>query len=105
MNTTASITRIASELRPWTARNGSVRYYVNDWKNIMDINVEYHNTGNVKSVVYDGFEWSNNYYKKRVSATKVWFDADGQVHVDYCGCEDLEKAIAEKVTAHFSEEN
>jgi hypothetical protein len=105
MNTTASITRIASELRPWTARNGSVRYYVNDWKALIGMNIKYHGTGNVKSVQVGDEYMSNHGYKKYVERTKVWFDEDAGLHIDYCESEWIAELITEKVTARFSEEN
>lgn len=101
--TTANITRIVSELKPWTPRNGTPRYYVNNWKSLIDMTVEYHGTGNVKSVQVGDEYMSNHAYKKYVANTKVWFDANAELHIDYCGAEWVANIITEKVTAHFSE--
>lgn len=106
----ASMEKIRSELKAWQARDGSVRYYVNDWKAIIGLHVEYYKSGNVSNVwfddsVDDGAEgMSNCYYNKYVRQTKVWFDEQAQIHIDYLDDDaNLTRArILKKVDAAYS---
>ena len=97
----ANITTIKDKLKAWTPTNGQPRYYVNDWKEIIGLDVDYYNTGNVKSVTYEGTDISNNRYNKKLSSTKVYFDGEGIVHVDYCSDEYFESEIKSKVEAKY----
>jgi hypothetical protein len=94
----------------WEKKDGQVRWYVNDWEDIIGLEVLYYNTGNISAVYYDnGNDWhgeghpSNRWYARYVSGTKVWIDADGAVHVDYCKDAKVEKDIIAKVGAKISE--
>ena len=78
--------------------SGQIRYYVNDWKDLIGMEVEYYNTGNVCDVRYDGRNPSNCWFKKYVQSTKVWVDVEGGVHVDYCRDEYVEEHIIRVVT-------
>lgn len=97
----ASIDKIKAELKAWTPGNGQPRYYVNDWKETIGLEVGYHNTGNVKWVCYDGNDVSNNWFNKNIRSTKVWFDGDGEIHVDRCNEPDVVEDIKTKVGARF----
>lgn len=88
----------------WTKRNGEVRWYVNDWMDAIGMEVQYYKTGNVADVYYHGGNgWhgenhpSNSWYKRYVQDTKVWIDAEGSVHVDYCKDEGVERDIIRKI--------
>ena len=85
--------------KKWEPRNGQTRYYVNDWKQIIGLHVEYYKTGNVSEVWMDSGETLSNYhYKKYLADTKVWIgEEDGQVHVDYCGNDMIKSRIISKV--------
>lgn len=85
----------------WTKREGETRWYVNDWQDAIGLEVQYYKTGNVADVSWppygeDGHP-SNCWYKKYVAGTKVWIDADGAVHVDYCKEDAVAKAVIEAV--------
>ena len=88
----------------WTKREGETRWYVNDWQEMIGMEVVYYNTGNVSDVYYHGGpdshgegHPSNYWYKKNVAGTKVWIDSDGAVHVDYCTDAGVEKDIVAKL--------
>ena len=83
--------------KAWTKSNGEIRYYVNDWQEMIDLDVGYYKTGNVFDVTYKGERRSNCWYKKYVSRTKVWVDESYKVHVDYCEDSDIEKAVVKAV--------
>lgn len=81
----------------WRARDGSIRYYVNDWQDMIGLEVRHYNTGNVSSVYFRDYQMSNNHYNKYISRTKVWIDENDGVHVDYCEDDEIESAIIEAV--------
>lgn len=89
MKNMANIEIIRSKLKAWQARDGSNRYYVNDWKDMIGLHVEYHKSGNVSDVWFDRREedeldsCSNHAYNKYIRQTKVWFDDAAQLHIDY----------------------
>lgn len=88
----------------WAKKDGEVRWYVNDWQDAIGMEVVYYNTGNVSDVYYHGGNgWhgdghpSNSWYYKNVAGTKVWLDAQGRVHVDYCKDAGVGRDIIAKV--------
>ena len=107
----ASIEKIKTELKPWTPRNGGARYYVNDWKAIIGLHVEYYKSGNVSDVWFDekaedDLEGvSNCAYRKYISGTKVWFDEDANLHIDHLDSdfETVRARILRYVDEAFSE--
>ncbi|MFA7167354.1 MAG: hypothetical protein WC096_00480 [Sphaerochaetaceae bacterium] len=105
-NKTANMDKVKAELKAWTSYSSEVRYYVNDWKNLAGVSVDYYNTGNVRSVFFTDLngeeqDMSNSYYYRKVASGKVYFDDTGMVHVDYVK-DDVVRAVAEKkVLEHF----
>ncbi len=88
----------------WTKREGETRWYVNDWQDAIGMEVVYYNTGNVSDVYYHGGPSShgeghpsNYWYKKNVAGTKVWIDAEGAVHVDYCKDDAVARDIVDRI--------
>lgn len=80
----------------WVARNGAVRWYVNNWHAIAGIEASYYKTGNVSSVSIEGYtSVSNSWFKRNLSGAKVWVGQDYTVHCDYFG-EDA-RDIADRV--------
>lgn len=69
-------------LREWTARDGTVRRYVNNWPAIVGLEVSRYNTGNIAHATVNG-ERISNAGARRLLNTKVWLDVGDQVHVDY----------------------
>lgn len=75
------------QIKPWIARDGSRRYYINDWKDLIGLHVSYHKSGNVSGVYFDERgdklgDISNYAYNKYVRSTKVWYDDRGGLHID-----------------------
>ncbi|MEG1513988.1 MAG: hypothetical protein RSD95_03790 [Clostridia bacterium] len=91
--------------KEWKSKNGSIRYYVNDWKEMIGLYVSYHNTGNVSSVSFRGESISNCGYNKHLRGTKVWVSESGEVHIDYCGYDFVENAIKDVITKKIEELN
>ena len=89
--------------KKWTKKDGEVRYYVNDWKDMIGLEVEYYKTGNVSNVVFRGEQCSNCWFKKYVASTKVWISEDKKVHVDYCKDGVVENAIIEALEKKIAE--
>ena len=83
---------------PWQARDGSIRYYVNDWEDMIGLKISYYKTGNVSSVVFQNYPMSNNHYNKYISGTKVWIDENNGIHVDYCRDDEIKSAIIKAVS-------
>ena len=67
----SSIDTIRKELHPWTSSSGEVRYYVNDWFDLIGDVLE--------SFVQN--EW-NAPPMEKIKRAKVWFDLSAHVHVD-----------------------
>lgn len=88
--------------KPWVSSRGELRFYVNDWMDMIDLDVEYYNTGNVCYVAWHGEKMSNSWFKRYVAGTKVWIGEDGQVHVDYCNRSSVESEIREALTARIA---
>ena len=82
---------------PWQARDGSIRYYVNDWEDMIGLKISYYKTGNVSSVVFQNYPMSNNHYNKYIYGTKVWIDENDGIHVDYCRDDEIKSAIIKAV--------
>lgn len=90
----------------WEPRSGQARYYVNDWEQMIGLHVERYKTGNVCEVWLDdgSIDISNNYYKRHIDGTKVWIgEEDGQIHVDYCQNDYIERRIIEEVQKKMGE--
>ena len=94
----------ALDKKEWKKSNGETRWYINNWKELIGLTVEYHNTGNVSYVELAGQEISNNRYKKYISGTKVWLDDDEEIHIDYCQDGTVRTLIREAVEKAISEE-
>lgn len=99
----ANIEKIKAIGKAWKKNDGSVCYYINDWMDMIGLEVEYYKSGNVSGVCwsekFDNWTPSNCWFKKNVLGTKVWVSEEGQVHVDYCKDKDVERSIIEAVTA------
>lgn len=91
------------ERKEWKKSNGEIRYYVNNWKELIGLSAEHYNTGNVCYAELQGEKISNSQYY-RVSGAKVWHDEKGVVHVDYCHDGSICKLIKETVKAALEEE-
>ena len=85
--------------KKWTKKDGEIRWYVNDWQDLIGLEVSYYKTGNVSDVSLKGEHCSNCWFKKYVQGTKVWVDVQGGVHVDYCKEDFVEDAIVKAVGA------
>ena len=94
----ANIEKIKAIGNAWKKNDGSVRYYINGWKDMIGLEVDYYKTGHVSDVSFKGEHCSNCWFKKYVASTKVWVSEEGQVHVDYCKDENVEQSIIEAVT-------
>ena len=67
----SSIEVVKKELYPWTSSSGEIRYYVNDWFDLIGDVLE--------SFVQN--EW-NAPPMDKMKRAKVWFDSSAHVHVD-----------------------
>lgn len=79
--------------KAWKKSDDEIRWYVNDWQEMIELDVRYYNTGNVSHVEWGEEEKSNCWFKRYVQRTKVWMDSDLKVHVDYCDESAVRKAI------------
>ena len=87
----------------WKANDGSIRYYVNDWQDMIGLEVRHYKTGNVSGVSFRDSPMSNNHYNKYISGTKVWIDESDGIHVDYCRDSEIKSAIIEAVGKKLQE--
>ena len=96
-----SIESIKSKCQAWQKNDGTTRYYVSDWQEIIGLVVRQYKTGNVMSVALrdDDYEISNNHYNKTIGETKVWFDSNGDLHIDNCRDGYIRELIAQRVPA------
>ena len=96
--------KVKAECKEWTPKSGQIRYYINDWKQISGIKLEYHSTGNLESVNIDG-EYkpiSNNAWREYCANTKVWVGAeDCELNIDYCNDEYIRDHVFRRVYAHY----
>lgn len=94
------MTKIEEIGNAWThPKTGEVRYYVNDWQDMVELEVCYYKTGNVSAVYFKDEERSNSWFKKHVAGTKVWVSENKEVHVDYCDDGEVENAIKDALNA------
>ena len=56
------------------------RHYLQNWREAIGLEVEWYNTGNIKSACLDR-QWVSNTRASRITM-KPWFDSDGKLHVD-----------------------
>ena len=96
--------KVKAECKVWTPKSGQARYYVNDWKAISGIKLEYHSSGNLESVNNDG-EYkaiSNRAWSKYCANMKVWVGAeDCEVNIDYCNHDYIRVHVFQRVCAHY----
>lgn len=72
------------DINSWTARNGQVRRYINNWAELAGIYVTTYKTGNVSSVSIDDYDGVVSNRKGAATAGgKVWIDSDDALHFDY----------------------
>lgn len=67
----STIDAVKREIRPWTSPDGQIRYYVDDWYDLVrDV---------IEPFVLQ--EWTAPRLDK-IKRAKVWFDEDARIHVD-----------------------
>ena len=97
--------KVKAECKEWTPKSGQARYYINNWKEISRIKLEYHGTGNLESVSIDG-EYkpiSNHAWSKDCAHMKVWVGAeDCEVNIDYCNNDYIRDYVFKCVYIHYS---
>jgi len=99
-----NIEKVRAECKEWKPKSGQARYYVNNWKQISGIKLEYHGTGNLESVNIDGeYKPISNYaWSKYCANLKVWIGAeDCELHIDYCSHDYISNHVSERVCAHY----
>lgn len=74
----------------WKRNNEDVRVYVNCWEEAIGLEVDYYNSGNIKRATLDGEKISNS-AARRILSGKVWFDQEGELHLDYHCFKDMEE--------------
>ena len=96
--------KVKAECKEWRPKSGQPRYYINDWKQISGIKLEYHETGNLEAVIIDG-EYkpiSNNAWREYCAKTKVWVGAeDCELNIDYCNHDHIRAHVFQRVYAHY----
>lgn len=60
--------------RRWEGANGTVRYYVNNWAELLGFEVERYNTGNLRVVRLPNGDPISNGKASRLLAGKVWIE-------------------------------
>lgn len=84
-----SMEKVRAECKAWQPKSGQIRYYINNWKQISGIKLEYHRSGNLKSVNIGGeYKYiSNSAWNKYCAGTMVWVGAEdednGIAYVDW----------------------
>ena len=99
-----SMDKVRAECKAWQPASGQARYYINNWKQISGIVLEYHGTGNLESVNIDGeYKPISNYaWGKYCAGLKVWIGAeDCELHIDFCNHDYISNHVSMRVCAHF----
>ena len=96
--------KVRTECKAWVPKGGQTRYYINNWKEISGIKLEYHGSGNLESVNIDG-EYkaiSNHAWSKYCANMKVWVGAeDCELHIDCCDQDYIRGHVFQRVYAHY----
>ena len=82
--------RIRARTGPWTSQSGEVRYYLDDWYDLISDVVE----------KYAEQEWTSPDID-RIKRCKVWFDKDAEIHVDGMKDDVVRELIASNVDRRF----
>lgn len=90
------------DMKKWQKDNGETRWYVNNWQDIIGLEVETYKTGRPYQVFLQGEKMSNNKYYD-IRFTKVWIDEDEGIHIDYCDNGSIRKLIKEEVAKAMEE--
>ena len=96
--------KVRAECKVWQPKSGQARYYINDWKQISGIKLEYHRTGNLKAVNIDGeYKSISNYtWNEYCANMKVWVGAeDCELNIDYCNYDYIRDHVFRRVYAHY----
>lgn len=94
-------------LKSWTDGTGRERRYVNNLAEVIGLEYDTYNTGNIIRATFKG-EVIANAAAKRILGAKVWLDQDDKVHVDYwyehyvITAEQVKKIVAEIYSAQQS---
>ncbi len=102
MSTTTAT--IAPEINSWTRPGtGQTRRYINNWSELVGVEVGRYNTGNISWATFDGERISNG-EAGRILAGKVWIDEADALHFDYhTRCTVSEGIKAERIEAALRE--
>ena len=96
--------KVKAECKVWTPKSGQARYYINNWKQISGIKLEYHRSGNLESVNIDG-EYksiSNHAWSKYCTGMMVWVGAeDCELHIDHCNHDYIRELVFQRVYARY----
>ena len=96
--------KVRAECKEWQPKSGQARYYIDNWKQISGIRLEYHSTGKLESVNIDG-EYkaiSNHAWSKYCANMKVWVGAeDCEINIDYCNWDYVRDHVFKCVYAHY----
>ena len=84
------IDTVKQRLQPWTSQYGEVRYYVNDWYDLIGDVIE----------SYAKNEWMSPDLNK-IKRCKVWFDTKANIHVDGIKDDMVIEIIRSNIEARF----
>ena len=85
-----NIDTVKQSLQPWISQYGEVRYYVNDWYDLIADVIE----------SYANNEWMSPDTGK-IKRCKVWFDKDANIHVDGIKDEMVIEIIRSNIEGRF----
>lgn len=101
---TYDMNRIKSLFRPWTSKDGEIRYYINDATHLIESEHDYYDWGEMRAS--GGRVW-NIIIGNIMPKTKVFIDIDGHLHVYGWACHgqgeamELPKVIANAVWKEY----
>lgn len=82
MSTATTVSPTKAYLGEWThPRTGEHRRYVNNLRQIIGLDLDYHRTGNVRNATLGGDPISNA-MGTHLAAVKVWLDDSDEIHVE-----------------------
>jgi translation initiation factor IF-1 len=89
---------ITPDINDWTSRTGQHRRYINNWTDIVGLDVELYGTGNIRWATLDGREISNS-RAGAIRSAKVWLDDADTIHVDYLPSKAEREITADEIAA------
>lgn len=88
---------MTAQIKEWVKPGTKqVRRYINNWEELIGLELHYYKSGNISWALFDG-EPISNAAARRICNGKVWLDSKNELHMDWHN-QKIEISVDEKRT-------